>query len=96
MAALDAGAEDMTVEEEEAEIITPPELLEAVKSALESAGIPTVEAEITMLPETTIEITDADQAQKVLNLIEALEDNDDIQNVYHNAEIPDEIMEALE
>lgn len=96
MVALDAGAEDFTTDEEEAEIIVAPDMLEEVKGKLEEAGFPTLEAEITMLPENTIEITDSEQAKKILNLIEALEDNDDVQNVYHNAAISDEIMEAME
>lgn len=96
MVALDAGAEDFTTDNEEAEIIVAPDMLEEVKGKLEEAGFPTLEAEITMLPENTIEITDSEQAKKILNLIEALEDNDDVQNVYHNAAIPDEIMEEME
>ncbi len=96
MAALDAGAEDFASDEEEAEIIVAPDMLEEVKGKLEAAGFATVEAEITMLPENTIEIEDVDQAQKVMRLVEALEDNDDVQNVYHNANIPDSILDEME
>ena len=96
LAALDAGAEDViTEDEEEIEIITAPEDLESVKNAIESAGYETKEAEITMLPETTIEITDEQQAKQVLTLLGKLEDYDDIQNVYSNADIPEEMMEKI-
>ena len=96
MVALDAGAEDViTDSEEEIEIITATEDLEAVKNAMEAAGYETVEAEVTMIPENTIEIADPEQAAKVLKLIDALEDNDDVQNVYSNADIPLEVMEQL-
>ena len=96
LAALDAGAEDViTEDEEEIEIVTAPEDLESVKNAIEAAGYETKEAEITMLPETTIEITDEQQAKQVLTLLGKLEDYDDIQNVYSNADIPEEIMEKI-
>ena len=96
MIALDAGAEDIiTDSEEEIEIITAAEDLEAVKNAIEDAGYETIEAEVTMLPENTIEITDAEQAAKVLKLIDALEDNDDVQNVYSNANIAEDLLEQL-
>lgn len=96
MIALDAGAEDIiTDNEEEIEIITAAEDLEAVKNAIEDAGYETIEAEVTMLPENTIEITDAEQAAKVLKLIDALEDNDDVQNVYSNANIAEDLLEQL-
>lgn len=96
MIALDAGAEDIiTDSEEEIEIITAAEDLEVVKNAIEDAGYETIEAEVTMLPENTIEITDAEQAAKVLKLIDALEDNDDVQNVYSNANIAEDLLEQL-
>ncbi len=95
MLALDAGAEDITVEDGEAEIITTSEDLEAVKNAVEAAGIEIAEAEITMLAKNTIEITDEAQAEQLLNLIAKLEDNDDIQAVYSNADISDELIEKL-
>ena len=95
MQALDAGAEDINIEDDEAEIITTPEDLEAVKNALETAGIEIAEAEITMMAKNTVEITDAAQAEQLLNLIGKLEDNDDVQAVYSNADIPDDLMEKL-
>ena len=96
MAALDAGAEDVLTDSDDViEIITATEDLEPVKNALESAGYETVEVEVTMIPENYIEITDPEQAAKVMKLIDALEENEDIQNVYFNAEIPDEVMEQM-
>lgn len=95
--ALDAGAEDVVTDSpEEAEIITSTEDLEAVKNAVEEAGFTTDNAEITMIPANTIEITDEETAAKVLTLLGKLEDYDDIQNVYSNADIPEELIEKLD
>ena len=96
MLALDLGAEDFSSEEEEAEIVTSPENLEGVQQKLIDAGYEVNSAEITMLPENTVEITDAKTAGQILKLIDALEDNEDIQAVYSNFDIPDEIMAQLE
>lgn len=96
MVALEAGAEDVIADENEIEIITGTNDLEDVKNAVEEAGFVTVEAEITMIPSNTIEIADVDTAKQVMTLIEKLEDYDDIQNVYTNADIPDEIAEQVE
>lgn len=87
-ACLDAGAEDMRVEDDSYEVITSPEMLETVKSAIEKLNIPISAAEISMLPQSYIELTGADATQ-MLKLIDALEDNDDVQNIYHNAQIKD-------
>ncbi len=95
--ALDAGAEDVVTDDEEVvEIITSPDALEAVKNAVEDAGFVTETAEITMIPANTIEITDEETATKVLTLLGKLEDYDDIQNVYSNADIPEELIEKLD
>lgn len=96
LAALDAGAEDVIVDEEAIEIITATDDLEAVKNAVEEAGFAVETAEITMIPATTIEITDEETAQKVLTLLSKLEDYDDIQNVYSNADIPEDLIEKLD
>jgi len=95
MAALEGGAEDFSVEDGEGEVITAPEELEAVRTALINAGIEPKEGEITMLAKNTVDITDLEQAQKLLNLIDKLEDNDDVQNVYNNANIAPEILAQL-
>lgn len=95
--ALDAGAEDVITDDpEQIEIITATDELEAVKNALEEGGFETETAEITMIPANTIEITDEETAAKVLTLLGKLEDYDDIQNVYSNADIPEELIEKLD
>jgi len=95
--ALEAGAEDMKndPQEENYEITTAPEDLNKVKSAIESRGIPITLAEITMLPKSYVQLGEKDSDQ-MLRLYEALEDHDDIQNVYANFNIPDEILTAKE
>ena len=67
----------------------------AVKGNLEGQGIVVESAEITMIPENNVEITDEEMAKKVMKLYEALEDNEDVQNIYANFEISDELMEKI-
>ena len=83
-AALDAGADDCTVDEEMFEIITDPDMFGEVREALEKAGYEFVEAEIKMIPQSTIELTDEDSLKNMQRLLDMLEDNDDVQNVWHN------------
>lgn len=94
--ALDAGAEDMKndPQEENFEIITAPEDFSAVKEAVEKAGLPVESAEITMLPKTYV-VLDEKAAEQMVRLIDALEDNDDVQNVYANFDIPDDVAEKI-
>jgi YebC/PmpR family DNA-binding regulatory protein len=96
MLALEAGADDFEAGEDSFEIYTSPENFESVKEKLEADGITFSEAAITMIPETTVEVSDLDDARKALSLIEALEDHDDVQNVYTNLDVPSDIMQALE
>jgi YebC/PmpR family DNA-binding regulatory protein len=92
--ALEAGADDIREQENEWEVITSPEIFEQVRTALEEKQwIPQV-AEVTMLPKNTITLN-AKQAEQMLRMMEALEDHEDVQNVYANFDIPDQIMEAL-
>jgi transcriptional/translational regulatory protein YebC/TACO1 len=85
--ALDAGAEDVITDEEGAiEVLTAPGEFEAVKNALEAAGLMPELAEVTMRAENTIELA-GDDATRMQKLLDVLEDLDDVQNVYHNAEI---------
>ena len=93
---LDAGAEDLEVEDGTAEIWAAPEAFDAISKALEAAGIETTEAGITRKADNTVEIKDASVAGQVLRLIDKLEDLDDVQAVHSNADIPDEIMEQVE
>jgi YebC/PmpR family DNA-binding regulatory protein len=88
---LDAGAEDLRDSAEHWEIVTPPEALPAVRKALEDEGVPIVSAELTMLPQTGIPVG-SDKASSVLRLVEALEDLEDVQAVYSNFDIPEEIL----
>ncbi|UCC69349.1 MAG: YebC/PmpR family DNA-binding transcriptional regulator, partial [Armatimonadota bacterium] len=92
--ALEAGAEDMQTDESSYEIRTAPGDLEAVKRALDAAGITYDSAEVTMLPQTRVSLEEK-EAQQVLRLMDALEDQDDVQQVYANFDIPDKIMEAI-
>ncbi len=91
---LDAGAEDFKVEEDDYEITIAPKDFEAVKKSLDDNKIETKVAEITMLPSTNIKLTGG-QAKQVLALVEALEDHEDVQNVYSNFDIPDAILKEL-
>ena len=89
--ALDAGADDVCNEGEFIEVITTPVAYQRVKDAIEKVNIPIEASEITNLPSNTIALNE-EAAQKLLKLIDALEDNDDVQNVSHNAEIPDSVV----
>lgn len=93
--AIDAGAEDITTETGIITVETAPEKFEQVKNALLAKKYEPAEAEITMLPTNTIKL-EGEEAQKVLKLIDALEENDDVQNVHSNIDIPDEIIAAAE
>jgi YebC/PmpR family DNA-binding regulatory protein len=92
--ALEAGAEDMTAEDDHWEIITDAESFRGVVEALQQAGVEMGSAEVTMLPKNTVEL-DKDGAKKVLRLVDALEEYEDVQEVYANFDIPDEILEEL-
>ena len=89
MAALDAGAEDFNKNEDVFEIITAPEDFSAVREALEQAGYSFLSAELDMIPQNTVNLSSEDQ-QKIQRLLDMLEDNDDVQNVYHNAVLDEE------
>jgi len=95
-AALDAGAEDMKndLQEDSFEIITAPEDLAVVKEALEKASISPESAEVTMLPKNYV-VLDQKGAEQMLRLVDALEDNDDVQKVYANFDIPDDVAEKI-
>lgn len=84
--ALEAGAQDMTVEDDVYEIISHPDDFNSVKEVLDAQGIPTVSAEITMIPKTTVKVA-GKQTEQILKLMEALEESDDVQQVYSNFDI---------
>ncbi len=93
-AALDAGAEDIREDDSNFEVITAPEDFEAVKAAIDNASIPYLVAEVTMLPQSTTFLK-TNEAEQMVKLMEALEDCDDVQKVYTNADIPDEVVNSF-
>jgi YebC/PmpR family DNA-binding regulatory protein len=95
LAALDAGAEDIEDQGDTWQVTTPPTELHAVRSALEEAGIAFTSADLTMLPQQTVPLEDATAAKQVLRVIDALEEHDDVQNVYANFDIPDTVLQAV-
>jgi YebC/PmpR family DNA-binding regulatory protein len=95
MAALEAGADDVSPDGDGWRITCSPSDVYEVRDAIEAAGIAVVSAESTMVSSTVIEVADLDDARKVLRIVDALEDNDDVQDVYGNFDISDEIMEAV-
>ncbi len=90
MTALDAGAEDMKVQEDVFEITTAPADFSAVRENLEKAGYSFLSADQTMIPQNTVAIPDQETLEKVQKLLDMLEDDDDVSEVYHNAELPEE------
>ena len=94
-AAIEAGADDVQPQDDGSfEIYTAWEELGAVRDGIEAAGFKIESAEVTMIPSTTVDL-DAENAPKLLRLIDMLEDCDDVQNVYHNGEISDEVAAML-
>ena len=95
LAAAEGGADDVTRDGSTWQVTAAPESLTAVREAIEAAGIAVESAELTMAPKTTIEVSEEVQAKKILRLIDALEDNDDVQEVYANFDIPERVLEAV-
>lgn len=93
--ALEAGAEDVIEEESEFQIITSPEEFEDVREALEEGGLSFIDASISMIPQNTVDVAEEKIARSMLRLMESLEDHDDVQNVYANFDIDDDLMEQL-
>ncbi len=92
MIALESGAEDVKSGDDSYEIITEPQQFESVREAVQEAGIETTLEEISMIPQTTVKL-DGKEALQLLKIIGSLEDHDDVQNVYSNFDIPDELIE---
>jgi YebC/PmpR family DNA-binding regulatory protein len=92
--ALDAGATDMRRTEKVYEITTAPAEMDTVRDALQKAGVPILEAQVTYVPQSTVRV-EGPTATSVVRLVEALEDLDDVQHVYANFDIPDEVLEAI-
>lgn len=95
MATMDAGAEDIRAEDDAIEVLCQPEDLPKVREALTGAGIEFTSAEVTMLPSNTIKIEGSKEASQILRLMDALDENDDVQQAYANFDIPDEIMQEV-
>jgi YebC/PmpR family DNA-binding regulatory protein len=93
--ALEAGAEELTTEEDEYVITTSHDQLYAVAEALKQAGVTTDGQKFTFIPDTTVPVADETVARQILRLCDALEDDDDVQNVYSNLDIPDELLARL-
>jgi YebC/PmpR family DNA-binding regulatory protein len=94
LAAIEAGADDVQVESDSVEITTEPASFEAVRKALEGSGVPIENAELTMQPKQTVAVGE-DKAAAVLRLLEALEEDDDVQQVYANFDIPADVLERV-
>ncbi len=90
MIALDAGAEDVKVEDEVYEILTAPNDFSTVRENLEKQGFTFLSAEVQKIPQNTVAVTDPDTVLKIQKMLDLLEENDDVQNVFHNADLPDE------
>jgi YebC/PmpR family DNA-binding regulatory protein len=95
LAAAEGGADDVTRDGSTFQVTSAPEALVTVREAIEAAEIPIESAELTMVPKTTIEVADESAAKKVLRLLDALEENDDVQDVYANFDIPERVLEAV-
>jgi YebC/PmpR family DNA-binding regulatory protein len=95
LTAADGGADDVKLDGSTYQIDAPPENLAAVRETLEAAGYAVESSELTMVPKTTIEVADESAAKKVLRLIDQLEESDDVQDVFANFDIPEQVLEAV-
>jgi YebC/PmpR family DNA-binding regulatory protein len=95
LAAAEGGADEVSADGSIFEIVSAPESLTSVREALEAAGFTVDSAELSLLPKTTVEVADESAAKKVLRLIDQLEENDDVQEVYSNFDIPERVLEAV-
>ena len=93
--ALEAGAEDVVEEDNFYQVVTAPDDFGTVREILETEGVKFIEASVSMIPQNVVEIIEAKPARQILKLLENLEDHDDVQDVFANFDIPDEIMEAV-
>ena len=96
LTALDAGAEDIADDGDSWRVTTPPSDLHAVQTALGEAGIAVESADVTMVPSTQVALDTAEAAKQVLRLIDALDDHDDVQDVYANFDVSEEVMASVE
>jgi transcriptional/translational regulatory protein YebC/TACO1 len=95
LAAAEGGAEDVVPDGSTFQVTSAPEDLAAVREAIEAAGFTIESAELTMVAKTIVEVEDESDAKKILRLIDELEDNDDVQEVFANFDIPERVLEAV-
>jgi YebC/PmpR family DNA-binding regulatory protein len=95
LVAADGGAEDVEQDGSVFQVTSSPEALAAVRQAIEGAGFAVDSAELMLVPKTTVEVGDEQKARQVMRLIDALEENDDVQDVYANFDIPEQVLEAV-
>jgi YebC/PmpR family DNA-binding regulatory protein len=95
LAAAEGGADDIERDGSSWQVTASPEALTAVREAIEAAGFTVDNAELTMIPKTTVEVDDENTAKKILRLIDTLEENDDVQDVYSNFDIPERVLETV-
>jgi YebC/PmpR family DNA-binding regulatory protein len=95
LVAADAGADDVEEDGSTFQITSPPEALSAVRTAVDQAGFTVESAELQLVPKTTVSIDDETKARQVMRLVDALEENDDVQDVYANFDIPEQVLEAV-
>jgi YebC/PmpR family DNA-binding regulatory protein len=95
LAAAEGGAEDVALDGSSYVVTAAPEQLSAVRTAVESAGFTIDSSELTMVPKTTVEVEDESDAKKILRMIDELEDNDDVQEVFANFDIPERVLESV-
>jgi YebC/PmpR family DNA-binding regulatory protein len=95
LAAAEGGADDVMQDGSQYQIVAEPGALMSVREAVEAAGFTVDSAELTMVPKTTVEVADEATAKKVLRLIDQLEENDDVQDVFANFDIPEPVLEVI-
>ncbi len=95
LAAAEGGADDVSRDGSSFQVLTAAEHLATVRDAVEAAGFEVESAELTLLPKTTVAVEDENEAKKILRLVDQLEDNDDVQEVYANFDIPERVLEAV-
>ena len=95
LAAAEGGADDVSRDGSTFEVVSAPDALTSVREALEAGGFTVESAELAMIPKTTVEVADEAAAKKLLRLIDQLEENDDVQDVYANFDIPERVLEAV-
>ena len=95
MAAADGGADDIEADGDVIQVTSTPEALQAVRGAIEGAGFPIESAELSLLPKNTVAVDDEGKARQLMRMIDALEDDDDVQEVYANFDIPEQVLEAV-